>query len=335
MKDIAKKAGVSLSTVSLVLNNKEARISEKTKEKIKRIAQQNNYHPNSAAVSLSKKISYNIGLIVPDITNPFFAQLTRLVDEKIRSYGYSTLFADSNNSAKREKEILANMASHGVDGVLLVPSNEFFYQSTKDNQEMIDDLGKPLILVNASSDMKVTTINFDNYLGAQLATQCLIDRGHREIAFIKGKDKYVNAPERYRGYLDTLKKNNLQFDPNLVYKGDYSIESGYRAAPQIFNNPKITGIVSSSDMMIFGLIKWSNEHHLDIFDRYSLIGFDNDPTDAFTQVPLASIDQELSLMVNEATTQLIQKINKKVNSYKHIIIKPKLIVRRSVRKNKN
>lgn len=332
MQDIANEAGVSISTVSLVLNDKKARIADKTRRKIKAIAQKHDYHPNSAAVSLSKKISYNIGLIVPDITNPFFANLTRLVDEKIRGLGYSTLFADSNNSGKREREILTNMISHGVDGILLVPSNEFFYQNVADNQKIIDDLDTPLILVNASTDMDVTTINFDNYLGAQLATQYLIDNGHQRIAFIRGKTKYVNAPQRYKGYIDTLRKNHLQFDPRIVYPGDYSIASGYRAAPQIFQNRTITGVVSASDMMLFGLIKWANEHHLDAFTRFSLVGFDNDPADELTKLPLTSVDQQPNLMVNAAIKQLVQLINNDEGNYQHIVIKPQLIVRESVQK---
>lgn len=331
MKDIAEEAGVSLSTVSLVLNNKEARIAEKTRQKIKEIAQKHQYRPNSAAVSLSKDVSYNIGLIVPDITNPFFARLTRLVDEAIRKLGYATLFADSNNSAARERELLSNMASHGVDGVLLVPSNEFFYQSTQRNQKMIQELGKPLILVNASCDGPISTVNFDNHFGAAMATQCLIDHGHRHIAFIKGKEKYVNAPERFQGYRDTLIKNHIPYDPSLVFEGDYSVSSGFNVAPKIFDKQEITGIVSSSDMMLFGLIKWAKQHHRDVFKRFSLIGFDNDLTDEFTEIPLSSIDQQTGLMVEAAIKKLLSSIKDPSVGNEHIIIKPRMVLRDSVR----
>lgn len=148
MKDVAQRAHVSVSSVSLVLNNKPSRIPRETKERIKKIAKELNYKPNSAAVLLSKQVSYNIGLIVPDITNPFFALLTRAIDERLRASGYSALFADSDNSFKREVEIINDMISHGVDGILLVPSNEFFYQASNKLQKLINGFDKPLILLN-------------------------------------------------------------------------------------------------------------------------------------------------------------------------------------------
>ncbi|MCF7523341.1 LacI family transcriptional regulator [Levilactobacillus brevis] len=126
MKDIAKEANVSLTAVSLVLNNKETRVSETKKAEIKRIAKRMNYRPNSAAVSLSKNISYNIALIVPDITNPFFARIVREITTFLNKKGYGTLLIDSENSYKNEKAALQNLISRGVDGVLLVPSNEIF-----------------------------------------------------------------------------------------------------------------------------------------------------------------------------------------------------------------
>lgn len=241
MKDIAQAAGVSLSTVSLVLNDRPVRVSDKTRKRIKQIAAENHYQPNSAAVSLSRHVSYNIGLIVPDITNPFFAQMTREINEQLAQHGYSTLFADSNNSAEKERHILHNMVSRGVDGILLVPSNEFFYQDMEKLQKQIDETGKPFVLVNATADkLRVCSVNFDNFQGAALATQELIDHGHRNIAFIQGKTQYVNAPERYQGYRQTLEKNGLTFHPDFLYEGDYSIESGYQAASSIINNNEVT-----------------------------------------------------------------------------------------------
>lgn len=332
MKDIAQAAGVSLSTVSLVLNDRPVRVSDKTRKRIKQIAAETHYQPNSAAVSLSRHVSYNIGLIVPDITNPFFAQMTREINEQLAQHGYSTLFADSNNSAEKERHILHNMVSRGVDGILLVPSNEFFYQDMEKLQKQIDETGKPFVLVNATADkLKVCSVNFDNFQGAALATQELIDHGHRNIAFIQGKARYVNAPERYQGYRQTLEKNGLTFHPDFLYEGDYSIESGYQAASSIINNNEVTAVLSSSDMMLFGIIKWANEHQVNAFNRFSMIGFDNDPYDVITQYPLTTVDQQISKMVSESVGALLKMIVDKKITHQKLIVTPELIRRQSVR----
>ncbi|GAF37720.1 LacI family DNA-binding transcriptional regulator [Lentilactobacillus farraginis] len=331
MKDIAQRANVSVSSVSLVLNNKPSRIPKETKNKIRKIAEELNYRPNSAAVFLSKKISYNIGLIVPDITNPFFAFLTKTIDERLRASNYSTLFADSNNSFEREVQIINNMISHGVDGILLVPSNKFFYQPHNKLQEMIDNLNKPLILLNASSDLRVNSVNFDNVLGAIMATEELIKYGHKSIAFIKGKDHFVNAPERYQGYKDALKKNDILLNPNYVFEGDYTIQSGYQVAPNIFNQRDITAILSSNDLMLFGIIKWAKEHRENVFKRFSMVGFDNNPYTEIIEVPLTTIDQEIGKMADKAIDLLLTILREKVRDSKQIIIKPRIIRRNSIK----
>ncbi|GHP13909.1 LacI family transcriptional regulator [Lentilactobacillus fungorum] len=331
MKDIAKKANVSLTTVSLVLNNKESRISTQKKQEIKRIAKEMNYQPNSAAVLLSKQISYNIGLIVPDITNPFFTELTQFINRQLRQNGYFTLFVDSGNSYLGEKQAIENMISRGVDGILLVPSSEFFSADQAEVETMFKNAGKPIILLNASTDMDISYVNFNNVEGAMMATQELIDHGHRNIAFIKGKDHLVNAQERYQGYKKGLEKNQLPFRKALVFEGDYSSNSGYQLAPQILKQSAITAILSSNDLMLFGLIKWSKEQGVDIFNRFSMVGFDNTPYTEIIEVPLTTIDQDAEKMSEDAIKMLLKKIKGKHDVTEKIIIQPRLIRRKSVK----
>ena len=203
-------------------------------------------------------------------------------------------------------------------------------------QSQIDETGKPFVLVNATADkLKVCSVNFDNFQGAALATQELIDHGHRNIAFIQGKTQYVNAPERYQGYRQTLEKNDLPFRPDFLYEGDYSIESGYQAASSIINNNEVTAVLSSSDMMLFGIIKWANEHQVNAFNRFSMIGFDNDPYDLITQYPLTTIDQQISKMVSKSVGALLKMIINKNITHQKLIVTPELIRRQSVRMIKN
>lgn len=335
MKDIAKQAGVSLTTVSLVLNNKEARISRETRQKIKEIAEDLHYQPNTAAVTLSRKVSYSIGLIVPDITNPFFSQMTREINEILRDRGYSTLFADSNNSASQERVLLNQMGAHGVDGILLIPSNEFFSQSLKDLKTQIRELNRPMILVNAAANgLALPSVNFDNEYGSVLAAQELISNGHKKIAFIRGKKQFINAQERFDGYLRALNDNGIEYDPRMVYEGNYSIESGYAIAESLFSRQDVTAILSSSDIMLFGIIKWANERGLNAFKRFSMVGFDNDPYDVITQRPLTTVDQNLAEMVSSSVELLMGHISGKEKNPRQVLVAPRLIRRRSVRQAK-
>lgn len=330
MKDIAHEANVSLTAVSLVLNDKDTRVSEEKKTEIKAIAKRMNYRPNSAAVSLSKNISYNIALIVPDITNPFFSRIVREITSSLNQEGYGTLLVDSDNSYKNEKAALQNLISRGVDGVLLVPSNELFSRGEREVTELLQSISKPLVLLNAYTHSNVSYVNFDNVKGAELATQELINHGHQQIAFIRGKENFVNAPERYEGYVNVLKRNQISLDSHLVFKGDYSMESGYKLAPDILANPQTTAVVSSNDLMLFGLIKWAKVHQISIFKRLSMIGFDNTPYSEILEVPLTTIDQDTELMASDACELVLKMIRNKKKSVKKIIIDPILIRRQSV-----
>ncbi|MCY9807680.1 LacI family DNA-binding transcriptional regulator [Lentilactobacillus senioris] len=330
MKDIAKEAGVSLTTVSLVLNNKFIRISDKKKQEIKKIAKKMNYRPNSAAVSLSKQISYNIALIVPDISNPFFSELVKNVSTQLNINLYNTLLVNSDNSYKNEKKAIQNALSQGVDGILLVPSNELFSVDRSEVEHFISEIDKPFIFLNAYSDMNINYVNFDNIKGAEMATQELIDHHHQNIAFIKGKDKFVNANERYIGYQNVLSQNNIKLNENFVFEGDYTMKSGYKLAPKILKNNKITGIVSSNDLMLFGMIKWAKQNDFPVFEKLSMVGFDNNPYTEVLEHPLTTIDQDINEMALKSVKLLLEMISSNKKIKKEIIIKPYLIKRETV-----
>ncbi|GAX02523.1 transcriptional regulator [Secundilactobacillus pentosiphilus] len=332
MKDIAREASVSVATVSMVLNNKpNSRISKHKREEIERLARKLNYQPNFAAISLSKQQSLNIALIVPDITNPFFSLLTKEIDLSLEKDGYSTIFVDSNNSFQNEKKAIESMVSRGVDGIILVPSNEFFRVDQAQRKQLIANLDKPFILLNAyPNDLDVSYVNFDNVNGAYIATQELIDKGHREIAFIQGQTGFVNAAERLAGYQQALRDHHLAIKPQNLFMGDYSVQSGYELASTITQRKDITAILSSNDLMLFGMIKWAKMHHIDVLHQYAMIGFDNDPYSEILEVPLTSVDQRPKAMIEEALAILLERIGNDHPVNKHALIKPELIKRASV-----
>lgn len=329
MKDIAKKANVSVTTVSLVLNNRISRISESKKREIKNIAKEMNYHPNSAAVSLSRQVSYNIALIVPDITNPFFSSLVKQVSIDLYSKGYNVLLFNSDNSYELERKAIQRFDYQGVDGILLVPSNEFFSQKKQTLNNLIGSTEKPIILLNAETDLQMSYVNFDNFKGAQMATQLLIDNNIEKIAFIRGGNNFVNANQRLLGYEETMKQNEKKVDKNLIFQGDYSMACGYKLASKILSNSDIKGIVSSNDLMLFGIIKWAKENDKDIFNLLAMVSFDNTPYSEILEKPLTTIDQDTQKMASEAVEVLLESINSNKKNIQKIIIDPHLIVRKS------
>lgn len=305
MKDIARMAGVSMTTVSLVLNDRESRISKEKKQEIKQLVKKYHYVPNVSAVSLAKSVSNTIALIVPNITNPFFASLINVITDKLVERGYFTLILNSNDDHELENKLVNMAINKGIDGLLLVPSNDLYRQGESFANSFLSEINVPFVLVNANCNLAVNQVNFDNVLGGYLATKYLLQKGNRNIAIITGDPGYVNADGRLAGYVKALKEYELPYNPHLVFHGQYDIKSGIKVAQKIQQDTNITAIFSTSDLMLYGAIKFFNEQHKKITDYYSIIGYDNTIFNEIFQPTITSIDQDIVELGNQAVTRLL------------------------------
>ena len=275
INDIAERAGVSLATVSRVMNN-SGYVKEETRKKVMDIIEELNYVPNAIARSLSTSKSNSIGVIVPDINNPFFGEVIKGITDVADQNDLNIILFDADESIKKEIKSLKVLKEQRIQGVLIAPT------SSEDdlNSEYIktiESLNVPIVWID--SNVKYTNFSgvFVNSLkGTYDGIEAFIKEGHRDIAIITGRMNSWSAQERLLGYKKALAMNNLPLKNEYILYGNYKQESGYRLTKEILKMEKRpTAIFVCSNMMTLGCIKALKEENVKIPDEMAIIGFDN------------------------------------------------------------
>lgn len=314
IKDIAKKANVSVSTVSRVLNDK-GRVSKNTKNRTLKIIEQMNYVQNSFAVSMVKKRSNMIVVMVPDIFTTFYAEVIHGVEEIAKKNGISTLVFTTNDLLEQEKIFLNGGLLKVCDGVVAIPGNN--------NPEIYKNFEKPIIFVDRY--IKNTDINgvvIDNFDGTYKLTKNLINNGHDKIAIIMG-DKSLNiGGERLWGYQQALIDNGISIHDEYCFMGSWYEDNGYISVEKItkMKNPP-TAILAANSNISIGAIKYFNDNELEIGKDYSFVGFDENILTEFIKPKMTIIKRPTLEMGRIAVEILIDMINKGKNSRNAQIIK--------------
>lgn len=276
LKDVAAAAGVSVTTVSLVLNDRPARVSAEKREAIAQAVKQLNYVPNQNARSLVTKQSKLVALIVPDIENLFFAALAKCVEDECAAQGYSLIVANSDDSRESEQALLRRLTSRGVDGVLLIPARESCAAGAGAAlREDVERVTCPVVLIDRLTQCGwCDAVGFDNYLGGRLAAQYLLEGGHKRIGIVTGDVAESSAADRRRGFVDAIEQVGERFDPALCVAGDYRFASGYRAADRIIDGGA-TAVFCCNDVMALGFRQRMAERGLHVTEDMQVIGYDN------------------------------------------------------------
>ena len=330
MKDIAQEVGVSVSAVSLVLNNRPCRISEEKKRQIFEVAKRYHYAPNQAARSLVTKQSRMLAVILPDIENIFFASLAKRIEDSCRRSGYMLLIVNSNDSHKEDKALLHSIVARGVDGIFLIVSNESCrQQEERELIQLLKELPIPYVMVDRVYDqLECDKVFYDNERGAYLAVRHLQENGHIHIGCVANLSSNSGLL-RLQGYQQALKEANQVYRPSYVVGGDYHFESGYQAADSLLQ-AGVTAAFISNDMMAMGFLKRLHEHGLEVPRDFSLVGYDNSLLSTVCDVNLTSVEQDSHLLGEEACRLLIDRIKDQTLPPRTVCLSPKLIVRNSV-----
>jgi LacI family transcriptional regulator len=333
IRDLAEIVGLSATTVSRVLNGKAIsyRISEKTQERVLKAAKDYNYTPNKIARGLKLSKTDTLGLIIPDISNPFFSDIASSIEREAYNKGYSLILCDSNEDQKMENELIELLRSHKVDGIIIAPIGTDY-----ENIKNTFNSGMPLVVIDRSSpETGLPSITSDNYQGGYDAVNYMISMGHKKISCIQGIPKSQPSLERVRGFKDALRHGNIDFDNNMIVGDDFSTDNGYRQTRILFSlDDAPTAIFALSNLIGLGVIKAVHEMGLKIPDDISLISFDEQPYSAFLGTPMTTVDQKKSEMGQLAVAVLVEYIKNKEYRKKVVNMKLKtiLIVRNSVRK---
>lgn len=332
MKEIAELAGVSKTTVSKVINNKDHNISKATKDKILNIVKEKNYVPNKLAQGLVTKRTNNIGLIIPDIGNPFFTDISKGVEHYARGKGYNVVFANSDENFENEVQSMEMLIENRVDGIILAPSS-----NTSNEDKTYENIKVPLVLVDKNIEAlnKKGLIKVDNKNGVHEATKHLIDLGHKKILYISGPLKNEIATQRLEGYISALEENDITINKENIIEGQYKREWAYDFI-KANKNLDFTAICCANDLIAIGIIQGLLENNIKVPDQISVIGFDDIQTCKLISPSLTTIRQPAFEMGKKASEILINYLENKDNKnhkedeeMKVFNFKPELIIRES------
>lgn len=329
LKDIAFKAGISVSTVSLILNNKPTRISESTKSRVLNIAKELNYRPNQIARTLRNNRSKTIGIIVSDIQNSFYASIAKGLEDECNKFGWNLILCNTSDRFDREYEYIEILNSKGIDGIIIGMSSTGSYKKAKYSIDLLDKNNIPFVLLDRT--LKTPTCNIvdvDSESGGYIATRHLLELGHTNIACVTGPTYLEGTYSRLNGYRKALVDYGCHFSPDLIYNGDYSYDSGVRAAKSLISK-EISAIFAFNDLMAYGICHYLRSIDLFVPKDISVVGFDDIFYSKMTEVPLTTIRQPAYQIGQKAGNILIQIIEGISNGPQIYQFKPELIVRSS------
>lgn len=333
IKDVAQRAGVSVTTVSRVLNN-TAPVNEKTKEKIKKAMKELNYTPSIIAQGMRTKKSRTLGVIIPDYINPFYHELFKYLEDAARKEGYHVIVASTGEEAADEVGYINQLVNKNIDGIIVCS-----YRGEQQTIEYLLKLSReiPVIFMdNLQVKKPINAVYTDGYLGIREIMKHVIEQGHRAIAFIKPLARYHVANDRYEGYKDAMKEAGLGINKEFVYEGNYHIESGYAAAKYFLTQTKNrpTAIVSATDLMAIGAINYLQSQGIRIPEDIVVAGFDDIYIDKLISPPLTTYKQPIEEIAQKAVKLFIHKSNHPTAKNREIVLKGRVVIRRSTDSSK-
>ncbi len=329
IKDIAAKANLSVTTVSLVLNNKPCKIPEETRRLVQKIADELHYYPNQLAVGLIKKRTQTIGLIVSDISNSFFAGLTKGIENECRKNHRTLIVCDSNDQFERDLEYITVLASKNADGIVYCMSRDTDLERFYKVQSLLEQFAVPYVMLDRSFDLPgVYIVRVDHVTGGYLAARHLLELGHRRIACVTGPMNLVDCRDRLQGYRKALEEYGVPFDQELMIEGTYEMESGVLAADNL-QGKDFSAVFAFDDMMAYGLYHGLKRHGLSIPEDVSVVGYDDIFPSAILDVPLTTVHQPIQQLGAEAVRKLLAVVDHRDTVEASSLLIPELVVRKS------
>ena len=322
--DVARLAGVSTATVSRALND-TGQIAPATRLAIDEAVAQLGYHPNTAARSLVTRSTQTIALLLPDITNPFYAALASGVQERALESGHTMLLCTTEGDPEREEHYLGLLRAKQVDGVLV---DGLVLPPARITRFVRD--GLPIVCLDRDIDSTlVPLVQVNNRLGARLATEHLLSLGHTRVAHVAGAAELRISEERIAGYRDAHNAMGIPVDAELLAVGSFTEEGGYEAMESLLLGPSFTAVFAANDLSALGVLSALSESGRAVPDDVSVVGFDDLRLSRYTTPPLTTIHQPAAEIARQATGLLLElAAGRTVDRMLHLL-EPELVVRRS------
>ena len=330
IKDVAKMAGVSTTTVSHVIN-KTRFVAKETEEAVMQAIKSLKYSPSAVARSLKVNTTKSIGMIVTTSESPYFAEIIHAVEDHCYRQGYSLFLCNTQNDPEKIKNHVEMLTKKRVDGLLVMCS-----EYTQHSLDVLSSFSSvPMVVMDWGPNTDTDIIEDNSFTGGYLATKHLIDCGHKEIGLIAGELDKTTAKTRYEGFVKAMNEANLPIHENWIMEVFFEPEDGYECMKKILAQDSLpTAVFCCNDVMALGAISAITEKGLRVPDDISIIGYDNIHSSRFYAPPLTTIHQSKSRLGAQAVNLLFERIANKDNDNheKHrIAIHPELVIRKSVR----
>lgn len=328
LKDVAKKAGVSIAVASRALGS-YGYVSKEAREKVAKVAEKIGYQPDIIARSLMTRKTHTIGIIISDITTLFFTSVVRGIEDVARENGYNVILCNSDENLQKETEYLRVVYEKRVDGLIVS-------MSAKNNNYLKKLIrgGLPVVLLDRGpKEIKAPKVIVDNLSGAYEAVNHLIKLGRRRIGVINGIAGVSTSDERFEGYKRALKDNDILIDPELVKYGEFNMEKARQVAQQFIKmtHPPAALFVTN-EVMTTGTLLALNENNIRIPEEIAIVGFDDPVWAPLMKPPLTAVRQpsySVGTIACQALLQIINKADRGRMSQEEMVLKPKLIARGS------
>lgn len=329
IKDVAECAEVSIATVSRIINGKDKGFSEATKQRVREVIKNMNYSPNDVARSLVMKKTYILGVVVPDVSSPFFSEVIRGIEETASELGYSILLCNSNDDAKREEKYIHLLKEKGIDGIIYAQVNTAI-------EKEIQQLEVPIVFLDKAMDKyEYSWICDDGEYGMYRMVRYLIEKGHREIVYFSGNKGWANEPERRNGYRKALLEHGIPFEPDRIFWGSFDFESGHQNVKRLLESKQnFSAIACANDLIAIGAISGLAKRGIKVPSEVSVTGYDDIQMAAYCVPALTTMAQETYDMGKRAVEILIQNISNKVTKGSSEQVRSVLVERDSVREKR-
>ncbi|MGD0237224.1 MAG: LacI family DNA-binding transcriptional regulator [Syntrophorhabdales bacterium] len=304
--DVALKANVSIATVSRVVNNASHKVNAITRKRVLEAIKELDYRPNALAIGLLMKKTMTVGIIIPDISNPYYAEIVRGVQDMADQHGYAVILLNTDRLQERITKHIHFLREKSADGII-------FSGGAIHGEKVLSSLEefRDRVVVIGHHRVESPAVMIDNAGGAAKATRHLIELGHKRIAFIGGPDKSASAKDRVAGYKSAMIHQGYPVDRNLIGKGDFTPRSGYLAAKELIEKEDPTAIFAANDQMAFGAIRAANELGLRVPVDLAVVGFDNIPFGSYFDPPLTTVEVPMYRVGAAAMEMLVNLISRK------------------------
>jgi LacI family transcriptional regulator len=323
--DVAKRAGVSLSTVSRVLNDSDS-VNPQTREKVEAAIKEVRYEKSRPESAKSVEKSSIVGLIIPDLLNPFFPLLIHGIEQVSKIHNYSLMLCDSEDSAELEQQHISTLCERGVDGIILIPTSEATYLEKLIKKQC------PFVFLDRFIEVdSASYVTSDNEEGAYQGTKYLLKLGHQRILMLTGPQNLSTEQARIRGVQRALAEEGIQYDNELCVTGNYHTEEAYQIVLSMLQKGiNFTAIFAMNDMMAFGAKRALEEQGIRIPDEISLVGYDDILFSSI--ISLTSVSQPTYELGRNAMVLLLDLIHGRITTPQHIVLRPSMVIRGSCKR---